>query len=308
LGGACDQYETCDEYDKAFNHLNDHTRWVQILNDSLTYELSRYDHFKSHISVSSKEPKGLKEMEKLYEELIQEYKSYKDSHNLETSLQSVKDWCSQLSPKPSYPQFIRDNFASFCRTAFRLFESLAFTEVYIKKNAEQNGSLARRIKNEHIFKDLDVIIVDGKEDVHAEMRLFNHHLLRRNQSSGYYGIAKLCCALCNYTFKQFQAHGMRIPDTRGTFATLFKWPLPESLRNDIHMKVFLGNALFLRYASFGRMRLESSKKGPYVDGKEVCWEIISGLDGLNNSTQNLRRLGLENLEINASQEHYAQNL
>ena len=304
LAVAREHYEVFE----SVEHINKHTRWVEILKDSLTYDLSRSDDFKEHICVHSKNSKGLIEMGTLYEELISDYVEYKKGHKLQTSTISVKSWFNQLSCKPSYPQFIRNNFQSFCSTARRYFVQLAYMEEYIKRDAERNGFLARRLKDENIFKDLDVYIVDGEEGVHAEMRLFSHHLSNNKKPSDYYGIAKLCCALCNYTFQQFKTEGRRIPETRGTFATLFRWPLPESLREDRHMKVFLGDDLFNRYNAFGQIRLESATKGPFRNGKEICRSIISMMDSINNSKPSLRKLGIdESLAIPLSSEHYAVN-
>ena len=88
------------------------------------------------------------------------------------------------------------------------------------------------------------------------MRLFSYHLLRDNPPSDYYGIAKLCCALCKYTLQQFKVSGLHPPAIRGAHATLFTWPLPEFFHKGSQIQHFLGAELFEKYSALavGRRR------------------------------------------------------
>lgn len=140
------------------------------------------------------------------------------------------------------------------------------------------------------------------------MRLFSHHLAHSGSISDYYGIAKLCCALCNYTFVQFQTAGLHSPATRGTHTGLFRWPLPSMFFDNEHMRILLGG-IFDQYVGFSdkKRRLESPKKGPFYKLQAVALNIIWKLDTLN-TMKNIRMLGIaESNLIEGSNDHYPDN-
>lgn len=309
LQAAREHFQEIRLADNVSADLEQHDRWVTILNDSLSHELSRSDDFKDHICLTSKPPTGVQEMQQLYRDLIQSYLSYKNSNSIKiSSVRSIWDWLDTLKIDTfSLPDFVATKWDKFYALARRYFVQLMFIEEYVRKDAESNGSLANRLAEESIFKDPGITLVDGEEGVHAEMRLFSYHLLKNNPRSKYYGIAKLCCALCKYTLEQFEAGGFHPPVTRGTHAALFTWPLPEFLQNNDHLKHFFGPQLFERYMSYGPRRLHSVNKGPFYSSQDVCKALITRLDGIN-SLSNLKKLGIEGKWlINGSQDHYADN-
>lgn len=290
LDSARLHYQARKLKDDTFTYLEKHKEWIKILNDSLTYELAQ-GAFKDHVSI------GSKEMEDVYEKLVDNYKEYKEKHSLKSSVQSVISWHnaikSEQEPPFELPDYLFQKYPFFLNAIRHYFIQLAFVEEYITKNAKNNGALARRLAKENIFKEPEVEILEGEEGVHAEMRLFSHHLLERRNSVGYYGIAKLCCALCNYTLKQFQLTGLRCPETRGTHATTYRWTLPEAFSHDVHMKHFLGQELFEKYKGLPEtVTLPLPKKGSVYMTHEVCKNIISWVDGLN-SRRNLDKIGLD---------------
>ena len=239
LQAAKEHYQAADLKDQAVKIFEEHGQWSNILNDTLTYELSK-SLFVNEISLDSKPPRGTRELDQLYRELVQDYKKYKSAHQVQSSIPSIIAWLDSLKENHSLnlPDFVAARFSDFYAIARRYFIQLTVVEEYIKENAESNGTLAQRVAQETIFEEPGVKIMQGTEGVHAEMRLFNYHLLEGRSPADYYGIAKLCCALCHYTFKQFRAVGLHPPETRGTHAGLFRWPLPEALHHEPHMKVF----------------------------------------------------------------------
>lgn len=309
LKAVREHYQAADLKDRAALILEQHDRWPSILNDTLTYELSR-GLFANDISFDSKPPKGTQELDQFYKDLVQDYRQYKNHHQLQSSVSSVITWFASLKDhltlKP--PPFVAHRFSDFHTIARRYFIQLAVIEEYMKENAEKNGVLAQRVAKETIFREPGVMLIQGNEGVHAEMRLFSHHLLAGRPHTSYYGIAKLCCALCHYTFRQFRVAGLHPPETRGTHATLFKWPLPEAFYHTTYMKLFLGNALFEKYVALNQCRrLESTKKGRPYHLQDVTRTIISGLDGVN-SDKNLARLEIDpRFQIQGSADHYADN-
>lgn len=309
LQAAREHYQAADLKDRTAHILEKHKQWPNILNDTLTYELSK-SLFVNEISLDSKPPRGTRELDQLYRELIQDYKKYKSSHQVQSSIPSIIAWLDSLKENHSLnlPDFVADRFSDFYAITRRYFIQLTVVEEYIKENAEFNGTLAQRVAQESIFEEPGVKIMQGIEGVHTEMRLFNYHLLERGSPADYYGIAKLCCALCHYTFNQFRTAGLHPPETRGTHAGLFRWPLPEALYHEPHMKVFLGDRLFEKYVTLNqRRRLESAKKGPCYNVQDVTRSIISGLDGIN-SVRNLDKLGIDQrFQIPGSDDHYADN-
>ena len=307
LASAREHFQVSDVYDKGEDCLERHTQWAMILNDTLTWELSSKV-FPNDISF--KPSKGVKDLDQLYQDLIQSYITYKRSRNLTTSIGSVMSWLDDLETnhqKLKLPSFIKARFSDFFSVARRYFIQLVVIEEHMKKLAHANHPFASRISQETIFKEPKVQLVQGKEGVHAEMRLFSTHLLKKKKPSDYYGIAKLCCALCHYTFHQCQAEGIRTPETRGTHATLYKWPLPKAFYKDEHMKSLLGNALFTKYQKFNtKRRLESQKKGPQIDSKEVALEIISRLDMIN-SNKSLKKIRPNLRQLRGSSDHLPDN-
>ncbi|MFI5343733.1 MAG: hypothetical protein ACHQUC_05880 [Chlamydiales bacterium] len=309
LSAAREHYQAANLKDQTALYLEQHMQWPNILNDSLTYELSR-GIFAKDISLTSKPPKGSLELGQLYVELIQSYIQYKIQHWLQSSVPSVISWFDSLREQHhlNLPPFIQPHFMDFHTVARRYFIQLAVIEEYIKENAAQNGILAQRIARENIFKSSSVKLVQGTEGVHAEMRLFSHHLLEGRHPAKYYGIAKLCCTLCYYTLSQFRASGFHPPETRGTHATLYRWPLPEAFYRDQYMQVLLGSGLFEKYTQLNHEhRLQTLIKGPFYSLQEVIRDIISKLDRIN-SDNTLNQLGISpDLQIPGSADHYPDN-
>ncbi len=272
--------------------INSHDQWVEILKDSLTYELSKIHEF-SQISDAEKAVS----LERLYIDLVADYIRYKALNRSKTSVNSVETWFESVatSPKVSLPPFIEAKFGLFCKIAGPYFSYLAFIERHMKDEAKRGGAPANRIAKEHTYDGTSrFLIIEGEERVHAEMRLFSHHLLKGNLAQeSYYGVSMLCCALCNYTLSQFRKKGLPVPETSGTHATLFSWPLPEVLREDEYMKIFLGEDLFRQYKNLPPvLNLGGAKASDFCNSKEVCVAIIEALDKLN-STKNLKSLGLD---------------
>jgi hypothetical protein len=293
---AREYYETHKLTGEIANITNNCSNWPNLLTDSLTYELSK--RFAENISLDSSPPRGVNELKRFYDLLIQQYQ---ETVRVKKDSAAFINWfaCLRREDLREIPEFIHNEFEKFHQIALEHVKQIAFVERYIREDARLGKALSRHIAKNDRFKESDVKVIDGQEGVHAEMRLFSHHLLMKRDPTDYYGIAKLCCALCHYTFNQYHSAGSRIRK-RGTHAGLFPWPLPEMLNHNEHMRVFLGKKLFDQYCSL-------CDKEANGESEKMAKEVILNLAKIN-SKRSLTRLGLDPaLVLQGSSDHYADN-
>ena len=269
-------------------------RWPIILSESLTLVLSSLSSFNKFLGDDQDGKANRNELFELYKRMVEDYQVFKKKEKCHTTEASVIEWFKTLEAKQDdghlkFPSFVKERFNTqdigFLDNTKRHFVALAYLQEFVVHDALNQGALSRALLRESVFeRSAQVKIVDGDADTHAEMRLFDYHLSKTNGvASDYFGISKLCCALCNYTFGQFSASGQRVPRTQGYHAGIFdKWALLKSFDDESKMRIFLGDDLFSIYLNLKGKSLKLSKHGDPYTLWNVVKHLIYRLASINN--------------------------
>ena len=238
---------------KVRDYNEENKNWPIFLGNSLSYELKTP--YENYIDPYSFDQSGMKNMFEFYGWLVNDYQRFKSQRQQITSIDSIKEWFNyiteniQLEAIPA-PDFIKEKPDEFCKKARKYFVDLVKVENFVAKDARNKGKLTKILCENNLFdKKISLKVIDGVEKLHAEMRLLEYHLQKNKTRTNYYGISRLCCALCTYTLKQLIVDKHRVAEFRGSHATLFsKWVIIDIIKEK-YLSVFLGNDLFQQYTS-----------------------------------------------------------
>lgn len=254
--------------------------WAQFLNDSLSYELAKRSVYKTYINPynpSDNGDPGMRALLQFYEWLIEDYQLFKNRNNLVTNEQSIETWFVEIgkniqTSRIPAPDFIKQNSDEFLECTGRYFKDLVTIEAFIETDAAQHGQLSMLLVQENLFKRSPTVkIIDGGNDVHAEMRLLDYHLTKNNTTSGYFGITMLCCALCHFTMDHLQLVGFR-----GSHGTLYpKWVLIDPVKQQ-YLQQFLGQNLYQQYLALQEKQFYPP--GVKRDKKNLVAQSIAALE------------------------------
>ena len=291
---VADLFDKMREIKRHNENLNKDFRWPNILSESLTSMLSSLSGFNKLLGDDIVGIDNRGELHHLYIRMVEDYQIFKKAKMRNTSVASVNEWLETLKGRENdevlkFPLFVKERYNTkdqgFLKNAKRHFIALAYLQEFVRSDAFNQGVFSKALFRESIFeKSAQVKIIDGKADVHAEMRLFDHHLSTIDKSvADYFGISKLCCALCNYTLKQFSASGQRVPRTHGYHAGIFdKWGLLKAFDTENKMRMFLGDDLFHVYDDLKGKSINFSKiEAPYLLS-DIVKHLIYRLASINN--------------------------
>ena len=271
--------------------------WMDILSDSLTYEMSTWPEYKASIDpyVVGEEggpPTMMTQLRKFYSWLIQDYQRYKKEHGVKTSVSSVQAWAKEAAPQLTKadvpaPDFIKKKPQRFIERGFHYFEDLAQIEDFVRRDARSRGRLSQYLLKEDFFQRKDSVrVIDGVKDEHAEMRLLEEHLKSGHSLENYFGITMLCCAACHRMMQSF-----KLTQYRGFHSKLFGgWVFPEEIKRK-YLNTFLGDDLFLLYQKLQDKICQIPGAASKVSQQEVALRIIEVMHLLNN-TNVLKTLGI----------------
>jgi hypothetical protein len=197
------------------------------------------------------------------------------------------------------PEFIKQNQKPFLDKAFVYFTDLVKIQDFICFDAKNKGRLSQILVAGNLFKrgTLVVEVIDGVEDVHAEMRLLQKHLTTHKNTNNYYGITMLCCALCTHTVQRMHIDGERVTYARGSHGSLYpKWKLIDAIR-DSHLEEFLGSGLFNKLQTMRGNRLyppgvSITDPTNLEDKADIALFLIPAL-GFINDKEALKDLGID---------------
>jgi hypothetical protein len=127
---------------------------------------------------------------------------------------------------------------TFCSITSRYIEQLAFLDTYARDMAWRDLPLSKYIARQTMFRNSDVIVLEGPPGIHAEIRLLQYILDTASGSPVHVGIGMLCCVHCAYTYKQFGLWNM----VWGCHGQLYDhWIFPDALlSNEARLQTFLG--------------------------------------------------------------------
>jgi hypothetical protein len=225
------------------------------------------------------------------EDLFDDFNSHKNlKAATELSLELIDDWKKGLrekilSHKIRAPIEMWRNPNEYIRRSVKfLIEIKELDDIIINMQGEDPNDIF--IQFLAIYFDLKgcsypvEIIENLREDVHAEMKVFQKTWLS-SQQKPYLGITKLCCVTCKTVL---EAHKVSKDKYCGNHGILFPWTLSEIFYKDsIFMKTFLGIELFKIYEDFTDKVAKFD--GKTYQKKQLVHMIIESISMLDEPTR-----------------------